>query len=524
MLMGFGASGGATSSSSAWHVHQPAQAVDTMTAALGGAGHALHGNAALHGFYNPDPVFEHGTHDSGRSRRDLPALSSGAAEASSALLFAAPSKRFETREPQVAADDARRGDFLDEVVEQQQPPQHKTVGTNHHHSSAAAMNAMNLPINGVAATTTPREASSIASRLLLRELSKDQQRVDEVIRLAEVLWGSGLLSVNSRRPPLLKSSLLVRLVERCYRTVLKDTMQLWWRRAALQSSMEALHPEKARSKACMDNGHRPDDASPSEQGLLLGESTSEAGLHVSAIYQDPIASDRRHGHGAHSNSRLAADASAVDDGSSTHLRNELDQARSAEAEARATAEALLEKLRDAEAAAEAAKSAEAKAREQMEAMLRGAVEVRSIAPAPVVAARELLNEPSAAVNGREFKRDIAAASKREDSPDPDESEYLRMKTVASNRAAAVIQDAAVDSRPTAPRAIDAPSRPEGGNLSGANKEQEAKTKKSDMHSIIDALGLSDSGGEGVKASPSGRDSSDDDLDSHGHIEDLLGIT
>jgi len=97
---------------------------------------------------------------------------------------------------------------------------------------------------------------------MMRQLCSDQARVDEVIRLASVLLSSGVLVVNQRRPPVVKSTLLIRLAERCYHASLRDTLQLWWRRAALRRSMEEagklpkVVPEAAKkeSKAMQRSG------------------------------------------------------------------------------------------------------------------------------------------------------------------------------------------------------------------------------------------------------------------------------
>lgn len=72
---------------------------------------------------------------------------------------------------------------------------------------------------------------------IVRELSTDQANVDEVIRLAEMLLGSGLLGTPPKEPQLLPASLLCRLVERLRRAVMCDALRWWSQRSAIMSSV-----------------------------------------------------------------------------------------------------------------------------------------------------------------------------------------------------------------------------------------------------------------------------------------------
>jgi hypothetical protein len=372
---------------------------------------------------------------------------------------------------------------------------------------------------------TPREASSLASRQLLRELSKDQQRVDEVIRLADILWGSGLLSVNTRRPPLLKSSLLVRLVERCYRTKMKDAMQLWWRHAAVKSSLEALNPQRVTAKSS-SKGH----GGATSSGLVLGDATCESGLHLGAIYQDPIAavgstsraiacdvSDERSRQSNASASPVAADDSA-------DLRAQLAQAQSAEAEARATADSLLQKLQAAEAAAEAAQRAEAEARAEMEAA-RGGARDTDVNPRSVD--REVVEPAPVAIRSSAGVEDLAPEdlapeqALQESESSQDENDYLKLKAQTSKNAAAVIQDAAADTRPAKTSISDGNTKAIGSAAEGIDNaaKKDGKVGDPSWDSFVDAL-AEDSDGHKAAVATGDDSSGEEDMDSEG-IADLL---
>lgn len=75
---------------------------------------------------------------------------------------------------------------------------------------------------------------------IVRELSTDQANVDEVIRLAEMLLGSGLLGTPPKEPQLLPASLLCRLVERLRRAVMCDALRWWSQRSAIMSSVAKM--------------------------------------------------------------------------------------------------------------------------------------------------------------------------------------------------------------------------------------------------------------------------------------------
>eukprot|EP00927_Polykrikos_kofoidii_P082934 TRINITY_DN8370_c0_g1_i2.p1 TRINITY_DN8370_c0_g1~~TRINITY_DN8370_c0_g1_i2.p1 ORF type:complete len:1089 (+),score=232.27 TRINITY_DN8370_c0_g1_i2:43-3267(+) len=104
----------------------------------------------------------------------------------------------------------------------------------------------------MASPRTPRTVATprTVGHNMLRQICSDQARVDEIIKLARTLWDSGILVVNRRRPPLLKSSLLLRMADRCYRAALRDVVQLWWRRAAVQRSVEELGDSRHASRLC----------------------------------------------------------------------------------------------------------------------------------------------------------------------------------------------------------------------------------------------------------------------------------
>lgn len=103
----------------------------------------------------------------------------------------------------------------------------------------SASKVASLPVEDVASGKSTHSAP-LKGETLMKELQTDQARVEEIIKLAGVLWDSGVLRVGVRRPPVLKTSLALRLAERCCRTFLREALQLWWRRSSLQKSVEEL--------------------------------------------------------------------------------------------------------------------------------------------------------------------------------------------------------------------------------------------------------------------------------------------
>lgn len=77
----------------------------------------------------------------------------------------------------------------------------------------------------------------------VKSLCEDQARIDEVIKLAAILWdNASLVNMQPAALPLvlLKASLLARMAERCQRHVMKEALHLLWKRCTLQRSMEEL--------------------------------------------------------------------------------------------------------------------------------------------------------------------------------------------------------------------------------------------------------------------------------------------
>lgn len=234
-------------------------------------------------------------------------------------------------------------------------------------SSARARNASLTPRQLAA---SPREAGSLQAQRLLRDLAKDQTRVDEVTRLASVLWNTGLFSMNQRRMPLLKASLLFRLVDHCHRTVMRDSVQIWWRKSALMRSAEEMCASK------MSAEHRSTSAA---HGPAVREMAGASTPIGQVICQDPRALAPSVADEAASASNkaavVAAEAKAEQAaGECAELRAELARVAAAQARAEAAEAAalrLVEELRSelrselqaARTAHEAAARAEARARE-----------------------------------------------------------------------------------------------------------------------------------------------------------------
>mmetsp|Transcript_66962 Transcript_66962/g.157880 ORF Transcript_66962/g.157880 Transcript_66962/m.157880 type:complete len:439 (+) Transcript_66962:55-1371(+) len=105
---------------------------------------------------------------------------------------------------------------------------------------------------------------------VVHSLAEDQARVDEIIKLAALLWESGSL-VHVQPMALLKASLLVRMAERCQKHVLREAVQLLWRRCSLQRSVEELLAQGElvqRQKASLGIVTQPHTASHAEEPQL----------------------------------------------------------------------------------------------------------------------------------------------------------------------------------------------------------------------------------------------------------------
>mmetsp|Transcript_31806 Transcript_31806/g.74290 ORF Transcript_31806/g.74290 Transcript_31806/m.74290 type:complete len:583 (+) Transcript_31806:78-1826(+) len=75
---------------------------------------------------------------------------------------------------------------------------------------------------------------------LAQELSADQACIDEVIKLASILWDSGILMVPMGRQQMLPASLLLRLLDRCRLAQLRDSLRLWWHKCSMEKELHAI--------------------------------------------------------------------------------------------------------------------------------------------------------------------------------------------------------------------------------------------------------------------------------------------
>eukprot|EP00971_Amphidinium_carterae_P042819 841439-Amphidinium_carterae.1 len=73
---------------------------------------------------------------------------------------------------------------------------------------------------------------------LAEELSAEQACVDEVIKLASILWDSGILLVPNGRQQLLPASLLLRLLDRSRLAQLRNSMRMWWHKCSMQRELQ----------------------------------------------------------------------------------------------------------------------------------------------------------------------------------------------------------------------------------------------------------------------------------------------
>ncbi|CAE7463401.1 unnamed protein product [Symbiodinium natans] len=87
------------------------------------------------------------------------------------------------------------------------------------------------------AIENPGPEAKTSDQDFVRSLSDDQSRVDEIIKLAALLWESGTL-VHVQPMALLRASLLARVAERCQKHVMREAMQCFWKRCSLQRSVE----------------------------------------------------------------------------------------------------------------------------------------------------------------------------------------------------------------------------------------------------------------------------------------------
>lgn len=132
--------------------------------------------------------------------------------------------------PQRRADELeRRVKELEGALQEKSSQEKASVGTTEKGHSAAVM----CLLEGQRQHDSHTDA-------VVREVYADQARVAEVIKLASKLWDSGILSPAPRRPPLMKSCLLVRLADRFHHAALRDALQSWWRRCSLQKVAEEV--------------------------------------------------------------------------------------------------------------------------------------------------------------------------------------------------------------------------------------------------------------------------------------------
>lgn len=212
----------------------------------------------------------------------------------------------------------------------------------------------------------------------VQSLYADQKRVDEIIKLASILWDSGALVAHARPLPLLKASLAFRTSERCLKHCLRDAFHFLWKRCVakrLEDELLAKGAANADDVQAKPSG----DGTPAyllESGRASASSTaSKSG----AVHQpDPDSHSARKPatptHEEDSSPAAAADSSADD--RAAKLEQELRKAQAREqewhsefksaeeekGEKEKEIERLREQLRKAEEAATAAAEAEATAR------------------------------------------------------------------------------------------------------------------------------------------------------------------
>lgn len=123
---------------------------------------------------------------------------------------------------------------------------------------------MNVVTQGHAThfTKKTQDSPGLHSDDLVKSLCEDQARVDEVIKLAAILWDN--LSLANMQPNILpqvlmKASLLARTAERCQRHVMREAMHLLWKSSTLQRSVEEL---LAKGELMKCNNSRSSEAVP----------------------------------------------------------------------------------------------------------------------------------------------------------------------------------------------------------------------------------------------------------------------
>eukprot|EP00427_Karlodinium_veneficum_P013819 CAMPEP_0169068762 /NCGR_PEP_ID=MMETSP1015-20121227/4199_1 /TAXON_ID=342587 /ORGANISM="Karlodinium micrum, Strain CCMP2283" /LENGTH=760 /DNA_ID=CAMNT_0009127603 /DNA_START=42 /DNA_END=2324 /DNA_ORIENTATION=+ len=161
-------------------------------------------------------------------------------------------------------------------------------------------------------TSPGHRARDASTDTVLRQLYADQARIDEVIKLASKLWDSGVLAAGPRKPPILKSSLLVRLAERLYHVSMRDAWQHWWRQGS-------------RLRAAQEMRHNKDSGHPQH-----GTSATSAHSQGSGVWQDPryantpqlAVSGTNVGDSAAECQRLRAELQAMEERMAEHVAQE----------------------------------------------------------------------------------------------------------------------------------------------------------------------------------------------------------
>eukprot|EP00931_Biecheleriopsis_adriatica_P057694 TRINITY_DN34246_c0_g1_i1.p1 TRINITY_DN34246_c0_g1~~TRINITY_DN34246_c0_g1_i1.p1 ORF type:complete len:730 (+),score=174.03 TRINITY_DN34246_c0_g1_i1:51-2240(+) len=226
----------------------------------------------------------------------------------------------------------------------------------------------------------------------VKSLCADQARVDEIIKLATLLWDSGALQAHAKPLPLLKASLLARTAERCQRHALREAFQLLWKRSSLKRSVEELLAKgelvakPAAGSGVVDNGGE------ASAYLLEGghDSAARVGQQPSSdaaggVHQPDADHHARFGHAGQEALAATTSSSSSPEDRAAALEAELQESRARE---RAAAQAA-EELKSAEAKA---RSLELEARQEIERLRE---QLRAAEAAAAAPKREVVSQPQA---------------------------------------------------------------------------------------------------------------------------------
>eukprot|EP00930_Biecheleria_cincta_P071606 TRINITY_DN59091_c0_g1_i1.p1 TRINITY_DN59091_c0_g1~~TRINITY_DN59091_c0_g1_i1.p1 ORF type:complete len:788 (-),score=172.90 TRINITY_DN59091_c0_g1_i1:85-2448(-) len=256
------------------------------------------------------------------------------------------------------------------------------VASNKSSARSAEMQNLSSAQEGVFQPNTRRTGSQGPNSVkqgddFVRSLYADQKRVDEIIKLATILWDSGALVAHTRPLPLLRASLAFRTSERCLKHCLRDAFHSLWKRCIAKRLEDELLARGTKTAASADDVQGEPNADGTSAYLLEGGRAPAAGTAAKsgAVHQPDPEAQSAHRPATptdeeHRTPAAAADSSADDRAAKLEEELRKAQAKAQEwqlelksyEEEKEEKEKEIERLREQlQKAQEAAKAAEAEA-------------------------------------------------------------------------------------------------------------------------------------------------------------------